>query len=29
RKLEEGDRERLVHTVRGIGYVVRSGKSTT
>ncbi|MFT4773300.1 MAG: two-component system response regulator MprA, partial [Ilumatobacter sp.] len=29
RKLEEGDRERLVHTVRGIGYVVRSGESNT
>ena len=29
RKLEEGDRERLVHTVRGIGYVVRSSESNT
>jgi two-component system response regulator MprA len=27
RKLEAGDRERLVHTVRGIGYVVRAGGS--
>ncbi len=25
RKLEAGDRDRLVHTVRGIGYVVRAG----
>jgi two-component system response regulator MprA len=28
RKLEAGDRERLVHTVRGIGYVVRAGGSS-
>ncbi len=28
RKLEAGDRERLVHTVRGIGYVVRAGESS-
>ena len=27
RKLEAGDRARLVHTVRGIGYVVRAGDS--
>jgi two-component system response regulator MprA len=27
RKLEAGGRERLVHTVRGIGYVVRAGSS--
>ncbi|WP_394938248.1 response regulator transcription factor [uncultured Ilumatobacter sp.] len=28
RKLEDGDRARLVHTVRGIGYVVRAGDSS-
>ena len=28
RKLEAGDRARLVHTVRGIGYVVRAGGSS-
>ena len=28
RKLEAGDRARLVHTVRGIGYVVRAGDSS-
>ncbi len=28
RKLEAGDRARLVHTVRGIGYVVRAGDAS-
>ena len=28
RKLEAGDRARLVHTVRGLGYVVRAGDSS-
>ena len=27
RKLEVGDSERIVHTVRGIGYVARTGTS--
>lgn len=25
RKLEDGDRERLIHTVRGVGFVLRAG----
>ena len=28
RKLEAGDHERIIHTVRGIGYVARAGDAT-